>query len=64
MLSFSRLCWFSRLYDSIDYSYWIIDVNSRKVLGPLNEKDFEEETEQLEITDWISLESIEKLDRY
>ena len=46
---------------SNDFYYWLIDVNNHQVLGPLNEKEFHDETSKLELTEVINLKPVEKL---
>ncbi len=44
-----------------DFQYWLIDVHNHQVLGPLDEKELENETDKLGLTEKISLTPINKL---
>ena len=44
-----------------NFQYWLIDVHSHQVLGPLDEIELENETDKLGLTEIISLTPIDKL---
>jgi hypothetical protein len=41
-----------------DFYYWLIDVNNHQVLGPLNEKELENEADKLGLSEKITLTPI------
>lgn len=43
-----------------DFNYWLIDVKNHQGLGPLNEKELQDETSKIDLTEEMDLKPIEK----
>ncbi|WP_411954864.1 DUF3997 domain-containing protein [Alkalibacillus sp. S2W] len=49
--------------DKNNYNFWILEIETANVIGPLNNKDFKKKREELKIPEDIVLKEVEELNK-